>query len=459
MRLYFNLNIILTILAIFAFSGILKSQFDNPGGGDTKGSITLKVDGGNFYNWWNLRLPHADTNLLNRSMEFEAEFDHSMRYTGVNNSWNKLNVIGWIDLNLDEVCGDMDIVFNETYKMHMGWRFNEERERLEFALFYHQDGNFVAHYLTDGAILPELGQWGPRNKISMYSGKYVLGMVANGKALGIKPGENLYPGNAEFNSSYLQRMLYFGGTIPAPHNMEMEMHDYNYDGHINEFQNTFNSAYWQQWSLTNFKEGDDYLFHASETVEGSALSEIDEAGGNRVARCEFHPEYTDPPYCRVKPDARIRFKAGNKVLLRPGFHAERGSVFSARIESKSGKNTQMPITPFNSPETNQASMNDFNFNSGEQNLDAISFNGTVAKSITEAVVYDFNFLEKTLIIHNPGNKSLTYSIFALNGQKIVSERIIDVDYSTDVSSLNTGVYVLHIYSYDGYYQVEKFIMP
>jgi hypothetical protein len=425
------------LVCLIAFPCFAFAQFGNPFGYD--GSLDdydFSIAPGTHSDAANYFGDAFKGSTTNRNMEFAIEFDANAEYDeSVPSAWNKLNMIAWSYWDLNEVCGDMEPAFRQNYKMHAGWRFNTDRMKLEFALFYHEDNNWVAHYINDGRTLEDEGsQFHVTNYIQMHSGKGVLGMVLNGKALGIKRGSDYFEGTRQ---SYLKRLLYFGGTTPAPHQISASLHHVRYDEAEHEFQSRFNSAAWQQWNLTNFVSGNNYLFHASNTMEGSALTEIDPDYGNAVVyKCDVHPDQR-MAFCIIDNGARIKFKAGNQVLLRPGFYAKPGSFFHGQIQSKSGKNIETPITPFDPVEANAQEVN-------AQEAGLIPIHASKADleaqfSLTPNPAKDFVALE------NRAEEDMVVNIYTLHGTLMMSQQI--KKQSTQniyLKAFSKGTYFVHL---------------
>lgn len=276
-----------------------------------------------------------------RTLSFDTKFDAGWNYNvgGNQSDWNKFNTVFFTFLNpedhLNDPCG-VGIDRRSGYKMHLGWRWSTARQKMELALFYHEssyqslyswidnkDFFWRAHYIGDAKVNSQ------DNHVNMFLSRKCLAMIVNGRALGIHRGTNYYWGERE---SAFNRLAWFGGGATAPNDILLTSKDMLHDFDFNFF---WSVAPIQQWNLTRFSNGDTYEFVSMSQLIGSEFPKNPVTNQVPVNNCKWHPEKEKGNYCLIEAGADIKFYAGEEVSLRPGFHAQRGSKFHAKISGSS----------------------------------------------------------------------------------------------------------------------------
>jgi len=381
----------------------------------------------------NIPIAAVKLSTTNRHMKFKVRFDKGIKYSN-NFDWNKAMMITYPN-GIDR----------QDFKMHLGWRFNSERNALELSLFYHENGYWVSHYMKTAKVNPEDGSYEDVfNNVSMQIGKTTLGMVIDDKALGIRKGGNYYSGT---RSSYMMKFMYFGGKKYAPHDMEFKTEDVYYDSEEFPFQNDFDNASIQQWNLTNFWDGDYFEFHASDEMIGSTDLHIKDyplpVNPNTLVDVVYknaaNPD-SNKAYCILHNGSTIIFKAGNRVLLKPGFHADKGSHFLGKIEAKGKKSGRM------------ASQNPF-----DETLPSIWPIEAPKDVILKNLINTGKVAEHITVFPNPANQvfqfkntlpvSVKGELHSKNGVLVKEFNVkSESTFHVNTIALKSGYYILNIYS-------------
>ncbi|OYT14821.1 MAG: hypothetical protein B7C24_16275 [Bacteroidetes bacterium 4572_77] len=93
-----------------------------------------------------------------------------------------------------------------------------------------------------------------------------------------------------------------------------------------DFQTKLNNCKYITVNLSVFKSTDNHIFHAYEQMYGS-ISDSNDVQTNMG-------NYYKKQQCFIPNRANITFTAGDKIYLYPGFHAQEGSRFEAKIVRK-----------------------------------------------------------------------------------------------------------------------------
>lgn len=436
-------RIYIVMAVLWSFSA--GAQFPNAAG--VEGSLTNKyllIKQGEHYNEGFdriLDMRAIKLTTVNRQMEFQWEFKSNTLYNGMadyGGDWNKLALITFVYSDWREFCTrswewEFDFLLNveSNFKMHTAWRYNEEREKMELALFFHNDYYWTAHYLRDANENSFGNPWEVTQHSQMHLGKGVIGMAGGGVALGVRRETNFF---ASTRQSYLRKQVYFGGDGTAPHEMGFFMHHIRYDGEDdNPFSKRFNDSENQQWNLTTFRPGDHYFFHAANTMTGS--SDLTYGDGYPVvAKCQHHSDQRKA-FCILRPESRIEFKAGKRVLLKPGFHAEKGSVFRGRIAPKS-KKSPIPMTPFDDGQGDSNSEDEM-----KKMLKELRNSGM----IENYVVVLPNPADEFFNVRNGLPMTLNVDLFSMDGNHIESFEVNrESQFDFNCSRLRNGLYLAKI---------------
>ena len=248
-------------------------------------------------------------------MKFRASFDETCWYIEENlpngAGWNKVGKIAGLT---DELIPSED-----WYKLHVGWRMvtiNDE-QILGISLFCHTFDKYIAHWLDS---IPFNTNAGTSIWVDMYLGRFVLGLVVGDKSIGI---HDHLTGEFWGLRSRFRKTFYFGGKSAAPHTMYLDFDNMHFDKP--GYQDYFNSRNYMIWNLTEFWNGNNFVFYANKQIEGSIA--------NPGAVTSAHPNLNKQE-CIIKYGASITFIAGESIKLHPGFKVEPGGHFVAKIGSK-----------------------------------------------------------------------------------------------------------------------------
>jgi len=267
-------------------------------------------------------------------LRFKAKFKDNCSYNHNNANqldWNKLLMVAQKRSILEGFAQ------TDATSIRLGWRWNTSTSRMELGLYGHikhdDNGNVGREflYLTDVALEEE------------FHGELILsgvgmGVIVNGKGSFIKREDILDEGTVK---TVMKRNAFFGGQECPPHFMRINLVDLKADG----FTNWNASTCYKTFSRSTFYDYDNFDVTASNDIilseqvyRGQYDSNSDDTFNNTIpagySSGDEIPwfESEGQRYVKINSGADIRFKAGNKIELLPGFRAELGSKFSAIID-------------------------------------------------------------------------------------------------------------------------------
>ncbi len=383
---------------------------------------------------------HSNGDTWARTLRFKAKFDNGCAYTLPNNNpnqldWNKL-------LRIAEFPG------TDFTSVRLGWRWNIPRGVMEVGLYghirHHKSGP-NAHigreflYLTD----VQLNTFFDCELILSGIG---MGVIVNGVGSFIKREDIFVEGG--LTTAY-NRSAYFGGQECPPNDMAIRVERINGD----DITNWADGACDKTFSRSIFYDYDNFTINAARTI---TLSE-------QVYRGQFASGNTIPTgysigdeipwfqsdgdrFVTIKDGADITFKAGDKITLKTGFHAEAGSKFKASI------NSNLACASFTARYTNDINdtVNDNTLNNTATNINSIKgTNGslTVVNPLVENVKNTYfkvfpNPTKHSVTLITPDDAISNVTITDMLGNVLFEAKYSTSENNIDVSNLPNGIYFI-----------------
>jgi hypothetical protein len=371
-----------------------------------------------------------------RSFRFKGKFRSECEYNLGNQNqldWNKL-------MSISEK--PMSIFNSDETSIRLGWRWSIPKNKMELGLYGHinHDVNNVVGreflYLTevnlDEDFFAEL----------ILSG-IGMGVIVNGKGSFIKREDILDEGTVK---TVLKRNAFFGGQECPPHFMRIQLEDLKADG----FTNWNTSTCYKTFSRSFFYDYDNFDVTASNDIilseqvfrgqfdsnSSNSFNNTIPAGfvsGDEIPWFESQGQR----YVKILNGADVRFKAGNKISLLPGFRAEPGSKFSATIE---------PIE-----------CGSFNLRTANISTDTIEEINNETKAITKgttSLLSNNPLAEFVAIFPNPTQNNFTisatenimqYSIYDISGKWVLNQENVGTSkLEVSAENLQAGIYFVNI---------------
>lgn len=211
----------------------------------------------------------------------------------------------------------------KRHKLNLGWRPDENNYgQLKLSAYFHEgiEDKYVSHYVTN--VNTNTAPY-----IDMYMSLETIALIAKDRAVVIrKPG--MIPSR---KNSRLRNTFYYGDAYWYNNGKECSVHNSmaiefrNRSSDQSGFSEKLNTSKYITVNLSVFKSTDSHTFHAYEEMYGS----IDNDDDVQTSM----PNYVKQQ-CIISSRANITFTAGDKIYLYPGFHAQEGSMFEAKIVNK-----------------------------------------------------------------------------------------------------------------------------
>jgi hypothetical protein len=267
---------------------------------------------------------------VNRRYEYHLAF--------WNECWYDPNLYGCGWNKVGRVCyGNGGFGYN-WHKLHVGWRASDNPYELRISAYFH-DCNSEQYFSQELTTVHTDNQV----YVDMFLGEHIVALIIDNVCFGARR-KNYFPPN---KTSYVSRTFYFGGNCTAPWDMAVLFYDQDHDE--TGFESQFNSRDIMTWNASEFEEGDIGEFYAYQLINGSSTMD------------KINASVTCYPLqkCIIKAGADITFSSGGSILLHPGFYAQSGSHFMAKIEQKT-KPDSLKLDPI---KVNLPSIDEYNFDS------------------------------------------------------------------------------------------------
>lgn len=137
----------------------------------------------------------------------------------------------------------------------------------------------------------------------------------------------------------------------------------------------------------------------------------------------------------IEPNTDVEYRAGNKIVLKPGFHAKAGSHFHAYIEDCQGLSENTKKKSYSSNKQLKSTAQNDSIN----NNDSYFVNN-------EINVYPNPTNDNININANISSDKLLINIYNLDGSRVYSQTTFSKNITIDLSNFNPGIYLLKIYS-------------
>ena len=223
-----------------------------------------------------------------------------------NSGWKKIGRITFIRNNN-----------TNKHKLHVGWRPDPNNYmQLKLSAYFHEGftSNYISHYIAN--VYTNTAPY-----IDMFMSLETIALIAKDRAIVIrKPG--MIPSN---KNSVLNNTFFYGdyNECVVHNSMAVEFRDRKSDK--SGFPEELNKCKYITVNLSEFKSSDNHTFHAYEEMYGSISNPND---------VQTNMGNYEKQQCIIPSKSNITFTAGDKIYLYPGFHAQEGSRFEAKIVHK-----------------------------------------------------------------------------------------------------------------------------
>ena len=289
--------------------------------------------------WDNLGINHDKEKTKNnaygqtwaRTLRFETRFLENCDYDLGNTNqkdWNKL-------MQVDKTTGNIDETRNR-----LGWRYSIEKQKMELGFYGHinHTGNNSDSevgreffYMTD----VDLNTWFYTELILGSGG---MGVIIGNKGAYIKREDILPAGNVK---TAFRKTAYFGGQECPPHKMKIKVSKSKGD----KFTNWHAGACYKTFARSIFYNYENLIVTAANEIimseqvyrgqyDSGSSNSFNNTIPNGYASGDEIPlfESDGQRYVRVQSGSQLRCSAGEKIKLLPGFLADEGCYFSAKID-------------------------------------------------------------------------------------------------------------------------------
>jgi len=205
----------------------------------------------------------------------------------------------------------------DRHKLNLGWKPDPDNYRqIKLSAYFHEYfvDEYVSHYLTN--VHTNTAPY-----VDMFMSLETIALIAKDRAVVIrKPG--MIPSR---KNSQIHNTFFYGDNDKCLVHTAMAVEYRNRETDKSGFQTKLNNCKYITVNLSVFKSADNHIFHAYEEMYGS----ISNPNDVQTDKANYEKQQ-----CIIPSRANITFTAGDKIYLYPGFHAQEGSRFEAKIVQK-----------------------------------------------------------------------------------------------------------------------------
>jgi hypothetical protein len=270
-----------------------------------------------------------------RSLRFSLKFNDNCEYDLGNTNqldWNKVMTIQQTNADL----------LNRFNNIRVGWRWNLITEKMEVGFYGHirHDDDNEDNPGREFFYLRDV------NLDQFYNTELIMGMSGMGIIVGdvgayIKRRGILEPNNNGHVKTAFLKSAYFGGQECPPHKVSMRVEDIKGD---RKKTNWHSGTCEKTFARSIFYSDENLIVNASRKITLSAQvyrGQYD-SGSNNAFSSTIPSGYSSGDeipwfesdgerYVKIESGSQLVCQAGEEIRLLPGFHAEYGSFFTARI--------------------------------------------------------------------------------------------------------------------------------
>ncbi len=457
------MKIILTILSLLFCCNFYSQIIDVENSTNNLSNVTLDINKPLVCNPLGTELGHFDNLNLpkekekNKNLTFDSPYARSLRFSLKFNEDCDYNLGNFNQLDWNKVMAiHQTNGSNKLNSIRIGWRWNLITEKMEVGFYGH------IQYIGNDNPGREFFYLSSVNLNQFYNVELILGMSGMGIIIDdvgayIKRRGMLEPNNQGHVKTAFFKSAYFGGQECPPQDVSMRVEGIKGDRnktnwHTGTCEKTF--------ARSIFYSDENLIVNASRKITLSAQvyrGQYDSGSDNSFNK-DIPPGYSSgneipwfesdgERYVKIESGSQLVCQAGEEIRLLPGFHAEYGSFFTARI------NENIVCTAFTKQTDDELEYLEEDTES-ENNFSAIE-NEVNLNYVNKAFPNPFSTQLTIEVAENYVGGEL--SIFDVMGSLITTIKLTKNQLTLDDFNLYaSGLYTL-VFSKNEYFETQKIV--